>query len=113
MRAATIISTKQFLSIIDRLLTPEEISELEFALATDPTAHPVISNTGGIRKARWARAGMGKRGGVRVIYYYAVSAELILLLAAYVKNEKDNLTNADKKTLRRLVEEFEASIKES
>ena len=47
---------------------------------------------------------MGKRGGIRVIYFWVVSAEIVVLLAAYPKNEKENLSYADKKAIRRAVE---------
>jgi hypothetical protein len=53
---------------------------------------------------------MGKRGGLRVIYFYAISAELIYLLAAYTKNQKENLSDADKKAIRRAVEAFEQTL---
>jgi hypothetical protein len=106
VRAVTVISTKEFDSLATGLLTEEERALLEFSLATNPTAHPVIPGTDGVRKARWTRAGSGKRGGIRVIYFYAISAEVILLLSAYAKNQKENLSNDDKKNIRRLVEAF-------
>lgn len=86
------------------LLTADEIAELEFNLAAAPLAHPVVANTNGIRKARFGKQGSGKRGGVRVIYFYAISAEVVVLFTLYAKNEKDNLTNDDKKEIRALVE---------
>jgi hypothetical protein len=110
MKAATVISSKQFDSAVEALLTTDELAELEFSLSTNPTAHPVIPGTNGVRKARWSRGGMGKRGGMRVIYFYAISAELILLLAAYSKNEKENLSDADKKAIRRAVEVFQQTL---
>ena len=53
---------------------------------------------------------MGKRGGVRVIYFYAISAEVVVLLSAYAKNEKENLSNEDKKSLRRTVEALQKAL---
>ena len=53
---------------------------------------------------------MGKRGGVRVIYYYPLGAEVTLMIAAYSKNRKENLTDADKKAIRRIASLFKASI---
>ncbi len=70
----------------------------------------MIPGTDGVRKASWARSGQGKRGGLRVIYFYAISAELILLLSAYAKNEREDLTDEDKKNLGRVVEAFKKSI---
>ena len=80
-----------------------EIGRLEESIAERPEAHPVISGTGGIRKARWARPGMGKRGGVRAVYYYRTSAGVVYMLDIYSKNEKADLTPADKRQLREIV----------
>jgi len=76
---------------------------MEDAVAIDPEAHPVVPGTKGVRKARWPRPGMGKRGGIRLIYYYWVP-DAIILLTAYAKNEKENLTDADRKEFRKLIE---------
>jgi len=110
MKAAMLISTKQFDALAEELLDADQLAELEFSLAINPMAHPVIPGTNGVRKARWSRTGMGKRGGIRVIYFYAIRAEVILLLAAYTKNRKDNLSDADKKAIRRAVEAFEKAL---
>ena len=80
MKAVTIIATKQFDRMAKDLLTATELAELEFAIALNPVAHPVIAHTDGVRKARWSRVGMGKRTGVRVIYYYAAGPEVVLML---------------------------------
>ena len=53
-------------------------------------AHPVIPGTDGVRKARWSRAGMGKRGGVRVIYFNELEGHTWLLIV-YAKAKFDNL----------------------
>lgn len=106
MRAATVLSTKEFDSKVEGLLSENERALLEFSLATNPTAHPVIPGTDGVRKARWARAGSGKRGGIRVIYFYAMSAEVILLISAYAKNQKETLSHEDKKHIQRIVGAF-------
>ena len=100
----------EFDSLEAGLLSEEERALLEFSLATNPAAHPVISGTDGVRKARWTRAESGKRGGIRVIYFYAISAEVILLLSVYAKNQKETLSNDDKKNIRRLVEAFKRGL---
>jgi hypothetical protein len=110
MLAATVVSTNEFDSKVKGMLGEDDLVWLEFSLATAPTAHPVIPGTGGVRKMRFARPGMGKRGGARVIYFYAVSAEIVLLLSAYAKNEKENLSNEDKKNLRKAVEFFKKGL---
>jgi hypothetical protein len=72
-------------------------------LAAHPKAGVVMQGTGGIRKLRWVRESMGKRGGVRVIYYYHDERMPLYLLTIFGKGEKDNLTKAEQTALRRLV----------
>ena len=56
-----------------------------------------------MRKIRWAREGMGKRGGARVIYYYHDERRPVFLLSAYAKNRKANLSRAERNAMKRLV----------
>lgn len=79
---------------------------MECYISIDPERHPVVTGTGGFRKARWGRGGRGKRGGVRTIYYFAPSPDIVYMADVYAKNEKENLTDADKKVLKRLAEEL-------
>jgi len=72
---------------------------IEAEIAAAPSAHPVIRGLRGVRKARFARAGRGKSGGGRVVYYAALSAETIMMIYAYPKNEKDDLTPADRRAV--------------
>jgi hypothetical protein len=67
-------------------------------------AGAVIPGSGGLRKVRWSLAGTGKRGGLRVIYYWAVAQDRILMLLIYSKNERDDLSAEQVRTLRRVVE---------
>jgi mRNA-degrading endonuclease RelE of RelBE toxin-antitoxin system len=82
----------------------EEYRELQSALVARPDAGAVIRGSGGLRKLRWGLQGRGKRGGVRIIYYWAVSSEQILMLLIYPKNEADDLTDEQVKILRQVVE---------
>jgi hypothetical protein len=86
------------------LLTDDAYRELQAALANRPMPGPVIPGSGGLRKVRWSLAGMGKRGGVRVIYHWAVAQERILMLLVYSKNERDDLSADQMRILRRVVE---------
>ena len=104
---ATLISTRQFDAKIKNLLSPYELAQLEFALASAPEAHPTIPGTGGVRKMRWSRSGMGKRGGIRVIYYYITRFGSVGLITVYAKNEKENLSDDDKKAIRKIARWFE------
>lgn len=72
----------------------------------NPGAGKVIRGSGGIRKMRWAVRGKGKRGGLRVIYYWVTSDEQILLLLAYPKSKQEDLTSKQVSLLKKLVEEY-------
>ena len=65
----------------------------------------MIPGSGGLRKLRWAGSGRGKRGGLRVIYYWRPDEEAFYMLYAYAKNEQGDLTPAQVRTLARLVRE--------
>lgn len=110
MRAgAKPIRTTTFSRRAKRLLPEVEIEHLEQSIAERPDAHPVVAGTGGVRKARWARPGMGKRGGVRVVYYFQTRAQIVYMLDIYAKNEKSDLTAVDKRELRAIVSLLEGS----
>ncbi len=83
---------------------------METVIAADPAAFPVIPETGGCRKARWAAGNRGKSAGIRVVFYYFLKRETVYLMATYPKNEKENLSNAEKNALRKLASEIESSI---
>jgi mRNA-degrading endonuclease RelE of RelBE toxin-antitoxin system len=101
---ARVIATPTYEKRIARLLPPEGRTEMENAVAADPERHPVVPGTKGVRKARWSRPGMGKSGGVRLIYYFWMGPNAVVLITVYAKNEKENLTDADKKEIRKIVE---------
>ena len=100
-----IIETSFFTRQVQELLTDEEYRKLQAALINRPDMGPIIRASGGLRNVRWALPGRGKRGGVRVIYYWAVQREQILMLFMYGKAERDDLSSAQLKTLRQIIEE--------
>jgi hypothetical protein len=75
-------------------------------LLVRPDAGKVIPKSGGLRKLRVAAKGHGKRGGARVIYYWVVARDRILLLAIFAKNEKEDLTRSELKQLRTLIKDY-------
>lgn len=99
------IETSIFTRDIVGLLDDTDYAVLQRALLLNPALGDIIPGSSGIRKLRWAAKGHGKSGGARVIYYWAVSAETILLLAAYPKNVKADLTKDEIKKLRRIIGE--------
>ncbi len=70
-----------------------------------PEQGALIPASGGLRKLRWAASGRGKRGGLRVIYYWLPDEEAFYMLYAYAKNEQGDLTSAQIRILARLVRE--------
>ena len=83
--------------------TEEERGEFASFIAERPAAGDVVPGSGGIRKVRWSRAGSGKSGGVRVIYFTRTAEGEVVLLTLYAKT--DNLTGAKLKEIRRALEE--------
>ena len=81
--------------------------ELEESIAAEPERHPLIPGTGGFRKARWRRHGGGKSGGVRVIYYFMLRPDVVFLADLYAKNEKENLTHAERNQLQKVASEIQ------
>ena len=73
-------------------------------LAQQPDVGSIIPGGGGLRKVRWSIKGKGKRGGSRVIYYWFVEDESILMLFIFKKNERSDLTKEQVKQLRTVVE---------
>lgn len=98
------IETPAFTADVKALLPDDSYADLQLELAARPTAGDLIPGTGGLRKIRWRLPGQGKRGGARVIYYWRASQSQILLLAIYGKGTKDDLTAAEKRLMRRMVE---------
>jgi hypothetical protein len=99
-----IVETSIFSRRVVELLADDEYRELQVVLANRPTAGRVIVGSGGLRKVRWATRGRGKRGGVRVIYYWAAAQDRLLMLLVYAKNERDDLSPDQLRVLRRIVE---------
>jgi hypothetical protein len=87
----TIIETPEFIDWAARVWS--EIERVEFIdwIAANPLAGDVIPGAGGLRKVRWTRQGMGKRGGALVIYYTRMANGEIVLLLVYAKAKFDNL----------------------
>lgn len=98
-----VIALPEFIKCSKKLIGENELAELIAYLQQQPTKGDVISGTGGARKLRWAAKGKGKRGGMRVIYYYFVSELEIYLISAYAKNKQTDLSAADKKAVKELI----------
>lgn len=100
----TVVETLLFQKQWPLYWSEEERGEFAAHIAENPDAGDVVPGSGGIRKVRWRRAGSGKSGGVRVIYFTRIVEEEIVLLTLYAKSTTDNLTGAKLKEIRRVLE---------
>lgn len=89
-----------------KLVDEDARADIETTLAEQPTAGDLVAGSGGARKLRWTRPGKGRRGGVRVIYYFHDGKGMIWFLAVYAKNDKENLTTAELNELKNLVKDL-------
>lgn len=99
-----IVETTLFTRQVQTLLTDEAYGDLQSEIVKRPDAGVLIPGSGGIRKLRWGYQGQGKRGGLRIIYYWAVAQEQVLMLLIYPKNVQDNLSPSQLRALRHIVE---------
>jgi hypothetical protein len=99
------VETPVFTSLVRRHLSDEQYRRLQLALLLRPEQGSLIRGSGGLRKVRWAPEGQGKRGGLRVIYYWAAEESVCYMLYLYGKNEQGDLTPAQVRLLGRLVRE--------
>lgn len=98
----TVVELPEFIRCSERLLTEKEKVSLVNYLAAHPGAGVIMRGTGGIRKLRWQRGGIGKSGGVRVIYYFYDEEHPVFLLSIFGKSEKANLSKAEYNELAKL-----------
>ena len=91
----------RFTKRVPSLLDDSSYGDFLAVLMDRPDIGALIPHGGGLRKVRWQRAGTGKSGGVRVIYYLQDARGLVTLAAIYAKNEKENLGPAELSKLRK------------
>lgn len=97
-----VVETPEFLVAARRLMDDDARTALVDYLARHPLAGDLIPGTGGVRKLRWALEGRGKRGGARVIYDYHNAGMPLFALTAYAKNQRADLSAADRNDFRKL-----------
>jgi mRNA-degrading endonuclease RelE of RelBE toxin-antitoxin system len=99
------IETPIFTKEIRSVLSDDEYHSLQTALMLRPEQGAVIRGTGGLRKIRWGQSGRGKRGGLRLIYYWDRASVTIYMLYVYPKSKQEDLTPHQCRILSRLVRE--------
>ena len=100
------IETPAFTNRAASRLTDEELLSLQVGLSNRPDAGELILGSGGLRKIRIRGSGRGKRGGARVIYYWAVAKSQIILLDIYAKNERSDLTKDQIRSMKVVLDQF-------
>ncbi|MGB4101437.1 MAG: type II toxin-antitoxin system RelE/ParE family toxin [Alphaproteobacteria bacterium] len=99
----TVAETAYYAQRAAKLLSGAERDAVIKTVAADPLAGDLIQGTGGLRKLRFGKGGRGKSGGVRVIYYYYDEAMPIFMVDIFGKNEKSDLSQAERNSLAKLV----------
>ena len=85
------IETSKFTELVQSQLNDDEYAALQWMLLERPDAGASVPSSGGVRKLRWGLRGKGKRGGIRVIYYWKTADDEIWLLTLYAKNVRENI----------------------
>lgn len=98
----TVAETPEFARKAEKLLNEEEKDALIAYIASHPDAGVIVQGTGGLRKLRWARAGRGKSGGVRAVYFFHNEGMPVFMLSIFGKGEKDNLSKAERNEFAKL-----------
>ncbi len=103
-----VVATSNYERRAKKLLAADQRATVELELVARWEHWPVISGAGGARKARFAMGGKGKSGGGRVIYFVPTSQGMLYLLDIYAKGRKEDLSDAEKRDLRRFLEALDA-----
>lgn len=102
----TVVEMPGYLRVAKAIFSEPESERIVNMVAADPECGELMQGTGGFRKVRVGRGGMGKRGGARVVYILRSEAFPIFLVTAYAKNEKENLTKKERNDLATRADEI-------
>jgi len=100
------IETPIFTKLATDLIPDDEYRKIQLALVLRPEAGKIIPGSTGLRKIRWKSGGRGKRGGLRLIYFWDVPEDRIYMLLIYKKSKQKDLNPNQLKILRNLVKEL-------
>jgi len=107
----TVVETPSYLRAAEAIFTEAERQDIVAMVAANPDCGEAIAGTGGFRKVRVARSGMGKRGGARLIYIWRNEAFPVFLVTVYAKNEKENLSKKERNELAKHADEIFAKYR--
>jgi mRNA-degrading endonuclease RelE of RelBE toxin-antitoxin system len=108
----TVVAENTFVKEARRFWDEKDLEDFITYIALHPLEGEEIQGTGGLRKIRWSRPGRGKRGGVRVIYYFYNEKFPLHLLTVYAKSQQEDLSPEDKKWLSKLAQQLKSHFKE-
>lgn len=100
----TVAEVPEYIRRAEKLLSEDERRNVIEYLAAHPKSGDLMEGTGGVRKLRWGRAGQGKSGGVRIIYYFHSEGMPLYVLTLFAKNERANISKAERNDLAGMVE---------
>lgn len=104
MEMQTVVETPSYLKSAEKLFSAKEREEIVMMVAADPECGDIVQGTGGFRKVRVGRDSRGKRGGARVVYIFRNEEFPVFLIAVYGKNEKENLSKAERNELAKMAD---------
>ena len=87
----TFVESSSFERVLPVYLDESEYVELQQYMMQNPEVGRVVPGSGGVRKLRWARAGMGKRGGLRIIHFLRYEPNEFWMLAIYAKSRREDI----------------------
>lgn len=98
------IESSVFTKLMTNYLSDSQYSEFQKYLLKNPDIGDLIRGSGGLRKVRWTSGNKGKRGGVRIIYFWKIAEDQIYLLTIYAKNEITDISPNDKRILKQMID---------
>lgn len=107
----TVVETITYLRAAETIYCEADRDAIVQTIAADPESGVLMAGTGGYRKLRFARPGMGKRGGARIVYLYGGEDFPIFLITVYTKTEKGNLSKAERNGLARMAKSIFADYR--
>jgi hypothetical protein len=102
----TVVETPSYIALAGKLFSEREREDIVAMVAQDPECGDVMSGTGGFRKVRVSRGGMGKSGGARVVYIWRNDKSPAFLITVFPKNKKANLTKAERNALKKRADDI-------
>nr|WP_314834297.1 type II toxin-antitoxin system RelE/ParE family toxin [uncultured Oribacterium sp.] len=110
----TFIQTNEFSKNWDILgFDDEDLRLLELSILEHPEKYPIMKGPGGLRKARISLDKKGKSGGARVCFVDFILVETVYLITVYGKKEKDNLSNAERNQIKKMIDTLKKTLEEA